>query len=200
MQFSSPSRLHLSLATHICKLELNVLYIIHTLKGNAYVHTNLSCSLSSLSLSLSLQIVLENAAKHEMALQLRCALHETVAGPSTWIAVRRGLEDIGTTSERSWHKCPSSAAYFSTVPCVRCLENISFSAVIRTNQKHGNNDSLPFRLILSALLIPLPDNYCPLHKKSQPLLLYLCKKDLKNTQSCWRRHKSLDSVSADIPR
>lgn len=157
MQFSSPSRLHLSLATHSCKLELNVLYIIHTLKGNAYVHTNLSCSLSS----LSLQIVLENAAKHEMALQLRCALHETVAGPSTWIAVRRGLEDIGTTRGSSWHKCPSSAAYSSTVPCVRCFENISFSAVTRTNQKHGNNESLPFRLALSALLIPLPDSYCP---------------------------------------
>lgn len=64
VQFSSPSRLHLSLATHSCKLELNVLYIIHTLKGNAYVHTNLSCSFSS----LSLQIVLENAVRHEMAL------------------------------------------------------------------------------------------------------------------------------------
>lgn len=63
VKFSSPSRLHLSLATHSCKLELNVLYFIHTLKGNAYVHTNPPCSLSS----LSLQIVLENAVKHEMA-------------------------------------------------------------------------------------------------------------------------------------
>lgn len=49
-QFPSLSRLHLLLATHSCKLELNVLYIIHTLKGNVYVHTNPPCSLSSLSL------------------------------------------------------------------------------------------------------------------------------------------------------
>lgn len=68
-QFSSPSRLHLLLATHSCKLELNVLYIIHTLKGNAYVHTNPPCSLSS----LSLRIVLENAVKHEMALLIPSA-------------------------------------------------------------------------------------------------------------------------------
>lgn len=68
VQFYSPSRLQLFLATHSCKLEPNVLYIIHIHKVNAYVHTN-----PSLLSLLSVWIVLENAVKHEMALLMPSA-------------------------------------------------------------------------------------------------------------------------------